>query len=151
MYALEPLTAADFDFRYRVYAATIKPYLERFVDWDDVQHQQMIRSNLIEGGNHVAIVVNGKRVGIAQIEETADLLSLLQIEILPEYQGAGIGSAVIRSLMERANSTAKTMELNVFLSNSGARRLYERLGFVAVDTSDRDVKMRYVPPPTDLR
>jgi ribosomal protein S18 acetylase RimI-like enzyme len=151
MFALEPLTAEDFDFRYRVYAVTIRPYLETFVDWDDAQHEEMIRSNLLESGNHFAILVNGERVGIAQIEETADLLALHQLEILPDYQGAGIGSAVVRSLMQRACAQAKPVELSVFLLNTGARSLYERLGFHVVSESHRDAQMRYVPPPPDLR
>jgi ribosomal protein S18 acetylase RimI-like enzyme len=54
---------------------------------------------------------------------------LAEIEILPEWQGRGIGSAVVRSLMREAASRQKPLTLRVLHINQRARTLYERLGF----------------------
>jgi ribosomal protein S18 acetylase RimI-like enzyme len=145
-FALVPIGIDDFEFRYGVYVQTIKPYIDdRFPDWDDDQHREMMRSNLTTGGNHFAIVIDDVRVGIVQISEYDHLLSIDQLEILPEHQGAGIGTAVMRSLMSRAATIMKPLELQVFVVNTGARELYERLGFEVVKTTDLDLHMSYVP------
>jgi GNAT superfamily N-acetyltransferase len=144
MFSLEPLGPEDFDFRWSVYTATIKPYLDDLIGWTDEQHQQMIRSNLAEG-THAAIVVDGARAGVVQIEETADRISLSQIELLPAFQGQGIGSAIVQRLQERAVAVGKPVELRVFLANTGARRLYERLGFAELERTERDLVMQFRP------
>jgi ribosomal protein S18 acetylase RimI-like enzyme len=145
-FTLEPIGEDDFEFRYRVYELTIKTYLDGMMGWNDEQHRAGIRANLAGSTTHSAIVVDGKRAGVVRIVEHDEVIDLEQIEILPEFQGKGIGTALIDSLIDRARLTGKPIELNVFVSNLGARRLYERLGFYVVSESDRDVQMRYTPP-----
>jgi ribosomal protein S18 acetylase RimI-like enzyme len=150
-FRLEPIDETDFDFRFGVYKATIKPYLDRMFDWSEAEEEAFVRSNLTQTNNHAAIVVAGKRAGIVQIEETADRISLHQIEILPTFQGQGIGGAVVRSLIDRAEVTGKPVHLSVFHANTGARRLYERLGFTVVADTERDAGMVYTPCQTTFR
>jgi len=145
-FTLEPIGEADFAFRYRVYEAAIKPYIDELFGWDETTHRAFIRDNLTANSNHVAIVIDGERVGIAQIEETDDRISLHQIEILPAYQGRGSGAGLIRSLQERSVATGKPIHLSVFHLNVDARRLYERLGFREVSATERDVQMIWTPP-----
>ena len=76
----------------------------------------MIRDQL-SAGTHAAIVVDGKRVGIVQIEETAESISLSQIEILPGFQDQGIGTAVISMLLTKADTEGKRVALRVFTRN----------------------------------
>lgn len=142
--SLEPMSEADGDFRYEVYRVTIKPWLDQIHDWTDEQQRRMILGQLASG-THFAIVRGGLRAGVVQIEERPDAISLSQIEILPEHQGKGIGTAVIRSLMERADDEGKPVVLNVFRVNTSARRLYERLGFRIVAELDHDVEMKFTP------
>jgi ribosomal protein S18 acetylase RimI-like enzyme len=144
-FTLEPLTAADADFRWAVFAATIKPYIDELFDRDEARQRAMITDQLAAGA-HRAIVVDGERAGIVLIEETAEAISLSQIEILPAYQGRGIGTALVHSLIERAVATGKPVHLSVFHANGDARRLYERLGFRQVAETAHDVQMAYTPP-----
>jgi ribosomal protein S18 acetylase RimI-like enzyme len=113
--------------------------------WTEEQHLAGIRSNLAGSTTHFAIVVDGVRAGIVRIVEHDEAIALEQIEVLPQFQGKGIGTTLIESLIERASTTCKAIDLSVFVSNLGARRLYERLGFQVVSESDRDMKMRYTP------
>jgi ribosomal protein S18 acetylase RimI-like enzyme len=145
-FTLEPIDEQDFEFRYRVYELTIKPYLDGMMGWNDEQHRAGIRANLAGSTTHSAIVVDGKRAGVVRIVEHDEVIDLEQIEILPEFQGKGIGTAVVQSLIDRAIRTGNVVDLSVFVANPGARRLYERLGFSLISESERDVQMRYTPP-----
>ena len=144
-FALEPIGEADFEFRYAVYEVAIKPYIDTLFGWEASQHREYLRANLAGSGNHFALVVDGERVGIVQIEEGEDRISLHQLEIMPAFQGRGIGTELVQSLIERAEESGKFVQLSVFNLNTRARQLYERLGFVVVSETERDVQMRFSP------
>ncbi len=54
---------------------------------------------------------------------------LANIEILPDYQGRGLGAAIIHGIIAEADAHHLPVRLQVLKINP-ARRLYERLGFV---------------------
>jgi len=56
----------------------------------------------------------------------------LAIGVRPEARGAGIGTGLISHLLEAARPRYRAVSLSV-RSNNPARRLYERLGFEAVE------------------
>ncbi|MGI8486583.1 MAG: GNAT family N-acetyltransferase [Thermomicrobiales bacterium] len=143
---LEPIDGGDIEFKYNVYSQTIKPYIDALYGWDEDQHVANLWSLLESSRTPPAIVVQGKRVGAVQIEETRPEISLRQIAILPEYQKLGTGTAIIKSLMTRSRATQKPVRLSVFQGNTRARRLYERLGFKVVSESAEDAELAFTPP-----
>ncbi len=64
--------------------------------------------------------------------------------LAPLRQGHGVGSAVLRTVLEGTDAQGLTVGLNV-LQGSAARRLYERHGFVVEAQDPIDVFM--VRPP----
>lgn len=58
------------------------------------------------------------------------------ISVSPKMRGSGIGSSLLRQLIEYARLGGyRTLRLDVIDTNPAARRLYERLGFVATSTA----------------
>ncbi len=57
-----------------------------------------------------------------------DLILLMDIALLPEYRGRGIGTAILHELLQAADRAGKTVMLHVE-PNNPALRLYQRLGF----------------------
>ena len=55
----------------------------------------------------------------------------LSMALLPGHRGRGLGTALLRHLLDRADREHDAVSLSVSLSNP-ARRLYERFGFQAV-------------------
>ena len=64
------------------------------------------------------------------------------IEILPEYQGHGVGTAVIQDFLAAAQAHNLPATLHVLKSNDPARKLYERLGFTIVAEEKHKYKMK---------
>lgn len=143
-FKLEPLTEDDGDFRLVVYRATIKSSIDELFGWGDATQEAMVLDQL-RSGSHAVIVVDGQRTGVLQVEDTAEAILLSQIEILPQCQGRGIGTSVIRSLIDRSDREGKPLTLHVFQTNDSARRLYERLGFVATGEDEHNIQMTYTP------
>ncbi|MGW7278121.1 GNAT family N-acetyltransferase [Streptomyces sp. NPDC054844] len=58
--------------------------------------------------------------------------------LAPHHRGRGLGSAVLRTVLKRADAQGMTVGLNV-LQGSAARRLYDRQGFVVEAQDPIDV------------
>ena len=67
-----------------------------------------------------------------QVSERDTDYNLAQIQLLEEFCGRGIGTLLIRELLERALRDGKTVSLSA-VRNNRAIELYKRLGFRIVD------------------
>lgn len=82
-------------------------------------------------------VADGQVVGHAGLHSVGLSLRraharILGIGIAPEWQGRGIGRRMIERLLDWADNWGGVLrvELHVHADNPGAKRLYERLGFI---------------------
>jgi ribosomal protein S18 acetylase RimI-like enzyme len=64
--------------------------------------------------------------------ETADDLHIVDIALLPQWRGQGIGEALLTDLAAHAGARGKPLTIYVEKTNP-ALTLYRRLGFVAVE------------------
>jgi GNAT superfamily N-acetyltransferase len=56
--------------------------------------------------------------------------------VKPGWTGQGIGQRLLDAMLQEAASTADELRLYTFQRNAGARRFYERNGFVVVGLTD---------------
>lgn len=135
----------DREFLWNLKVAAMRPYVEVVYGWDEhVQHRFFGRGFRPE---RIRIVrLEGEDVGMFELEDRAGGRFLARIEILPRFQGRGIGTAVMEGLMRDARAAAQPFRLQVLKINP-ARRLYERLGFVATGETETHVQMELQPLP----
>ena len=106
----------------------MREYVERVWGWDDERQAAILRGRFRPEGWQI-IQVDNQDVGLLVVEDEDDAMRLAEIEILPEWQGRGIGSSIIRWLMQEAAGAGKPLTLRVLHVNKRAHALYERLGF----------------------
>jgi len=75
-----------------------------------------------------------------------DALFILDVAILPDWQGRGIGAKMLREICEAARGAGVATRLDVFHSNGAALRLFQRLGFESVARSEVFMTME-IPAP----
>jgi ribosomal protein S18 acetylase RimI-like enzyme len=68
-------------------------------------------------------------VGRCYLQQGPDEHRLLDLAILTQWRGHGLGSEVITLLCEGARQSGVPLRLSVWHANLGAIRLYRRLGF----------------------
>lgn len=142
--ALRPASDDDGEFLYQLHRESMRAVIETtWGRWSDAQ-QRAFHFEWFDPQRLSIIVAAGEDVGVLDAEVRADGTAYLaRIEILPEYQGRGIGGRVIQQFGEHArNRAARTVELDVLLENAAAQRLYERLGFEHVADSGLKRRMR---------
>lgn len=148
---LRPVTPEDRDFLWRVYASTREDELKR-VDWDDAQKRAFIdvqfraqHSYYTEhypGADFSVIVADGAPAGRLYVDERPDEIRVMDIAVLPEYRGRGIGTRLMRGLMDKAGRAGKSVSIHVEQFNP-ALHWYTRLGFAAEDDFGVYLLMRW--------
>jgi GNAT superfamily N-acetyltransferase len=81
------------------------------------------------------VVLLADDVGFAALDRKSDKAWLLDmLYVKPEARGKGLGVELIRAAAEHVKEQgADTLALEVLESNTGAKRLYDRLGFTTVE------------------
>ena len=91
-----------------------------------------ITKDVTAGGNvYVAVAeCDGERTGYGEIRTVAGEAQVYNIAIAPEYRREGIGEALLRHLISKAEDDGcMLVTLEVRSSNEAAMALYTRLGF----------------------
>jgi ribosomal protein S18 acetylase RimI-like enzyme len=140
---LRPAAPEDADFLYGVLKATMQEYVAQTWGWDEEWQQAHFREHFDPSKDQV-IVLKGEDIGVLSVEPRQDHVFLSKIYILPQYQRLGIGTRLIRAVLERAHRRDVPVTLRVIKVNP-ARRLYERLGFVQVGETESHYLMKAVP------
>jgi ribosomal protein S18 acetylase RimI-like enzyme len=137
---LRPATPADRDFLFRLYASTREEELA-IVPWPPAAKEAFLRqqfeartsdyeSRFADGDNSI-VLRDGTPVGQLWVRRNPDELRMLDVALLPEYRGAGLGTSLLTELVTEARERKVPVRLYVLVDNP-ARRLYERLGFSPV-------------------
>lgn len=91
-------------------------------------------------------------IGRYYLQRTAPEHLIVDISLLPQMRGHGIGSTLIRHSQAEAMEAGRGMCLHVAHHNPAARRLYERLAFRAEgDAGAAHQFMRWAPPQPQLK
>jgi ribosomal protein S18 acetylase RimI-like enzyme len=91
------------------------------------------------------VLLRGERpVGRLVLDRRVDGIAVVDIALVPTEQGRGTGTAVLAAVLEEADAAGVPVRLHV-VSDNPARRLYEGLGFRAVDTDGVHVSMERLP------
>ncbi len=152
-YSLIPAQSSDAPFLLAVYASTRAEELAQ-VDWTPEQKQAFVAMQYNAQASHYArfypeaeyfiIQCDGVPAGRLIVQRGRTALLLMDIALLPQFQRAGVGTAVICDLMDEARRAGVPVVLHVENFNP-ARRLYERLGFRVCAEESIYLEMEWQP------
>jgi ribosomal protein S18 acetylase RimI-like enzyme len=138
---LRPITPKDESFLARLYASTREQELAQ-TNWSDEQKAMFCRMQFnaqttdyqrnYPDASFDIIERDGVAAGRLLVLRADEKIHVIDIALLPEHRGAGIGTKLLRKLQEEAKAAGKKLSIHVEIFNP-ARRLYERLGFKQVE------------------
>src|SRR4029079_12713278 len=118
---LRPATDADYDFMRRLYHSTREEEMQHF-PFDDAQksafldqqfaaqfehyriHYPTVERNIIEN--------DGKPIGRLWIDEWRDQIRLVDIALMPEWRGSGVGSMLLHDVLRRGEKAGKPVTIH---------------------------------------
>ena len=141
---IRPATSTDTSFlrqlHHRVYRDIV---IRQFGSWDENAQDDWFEKGLADAEFSV-VEENGEPIGAIGVRDAADRLHLVELQILPEFQGRGFGSTLLRTQIEQAQRTQRPIALRVLLENR-AQSLYARHGFSISGRTDTHYLMEWQP------
>ena len=141
MVSLRPITPADTAFLARVYASSRAEELA-VTGWSEEQKEVFCRRQFdaqseyyaanYPGASFQVIERDGEPIGRLYVARWEKEIRIVDITLLPEFRGSGIGTQLLRELHEEAGTAGKSLTIHVERFNR-ALTLYERLGFRQVE------------------
>ena len=142
---LRPVSSSDRDFLLHVYASTREEELAP-VPWTDAQKAAFIEQQFEAQDRHYrehyagasldVVEWDGAPAGRLYVARWSDEIRIIDITLLPEFRGRGIGTRLLRGLLDEAARARRRVSIHVEKHNP-ALRLYARLGFAPI--ADRGV------------
>lgn len=143
--SLRPAREEDYRFAERLYLDSTRPLLQALGRWDEAAVIARFSQSF---QRHPAKVIcaDGGDIGWLQVSRSAESVHLHQVHLRASYRNRGIGSHLIRGIMERTRDAGLPMTLNVVRGNP-AIALYLRLGFQVVSQDAELIRMRWEAAP----
>jgi len=152
---LRPSTAADRELLFEIYASTRAEELAP-LPWDDSSKHAFLAQQFEAqdtyykqhrpDASYDVIVVDARPAGRLYVHRGSDQILVMDIALLPEFRNRGLGTGLLRDLMEEAAATGKRLVVHVEQFNP-ARALYARLGFEQTDDLGVYLELHWTPTP----
>lgn len=150
---LRPSQAADKAFLFQVYASTRIGDIA-LLNWDESQKltfldmqfnaQHHYYTTQFPDAHWDILELEGEGIGRLYTNRRDHEIHIIDITLLPEFRGKGIGSSLLQALMDEAASLNKYVLVHVAQFNP-AIRLYQRLGFRLVSDDGMYKRMEWNP------
>jgi GNAT superfamily N-acetyltransferase len=150
---LRAVGPADEAFLLDVYAGTRADELA-LVPWTDEQRQAFVRMQFAAQqehyqekypeANHDIILLAGRPVGRLYVAREEHEIRIVDIALLPPERNAGVGSYLIRELLDEATRAGKPLRVYVESFNPSLP-LFERLGFYRAEQNGMHILMQWDP------
>jgi ribosomal protein S18 acetylase RimI-like enzyme len=153
---LRPVADADRSFLVDLYESLREPEVAH-VPWDNGLKRAFVEQQFAAQDAHYragypgaaldVIEVDGQPAGRLYVHRGKEDIRIMDIALAPPFRGRGIGTGLLRELMEEAASSGRSLSVHVEMQNP-ARSLYDRLGFVPAGEHGVYVLMRWAQAKT---
>ncbi len=135
---LRPVSAEDREFLFQVYASTRTEEMA-LVDWDDIKKDEFLRMQFAAQDTYYrdnytsasfwVLLFDSRPCGRLYIDRWGSEIRIVDIALLPDFRNKGIGSAMLKHIMEEGGRLGLPVTIHVEQFNP-ALSLYQRLGFL---------------------
>ena len=149
-----PITQDDEPFLYEVYASS-RALEMSVVPWDEAQKEAFLKQQFTAQKHHYLkhypeaqyqiILLDERAVGRLYMDSRESEIRILDVTLLPQYRGAGLGTPLIREIMSEGQRSGRAV--SIYVDNfSPALRLFDRLGFYKIEENGINVLFKWNPP-----
>jgi ribosomal protein S18 acetylase RimI-like enzyme len=150
---LRPEREDDRDFRYGLFcdsrqpefALVLPPPVYQQVMGHQFQAQTVSYRKDFPQARFDIIELDGASIGRIVVDRPGTMIHIVDQAIVPHLRGRGIGTAIMRAIMDDAAAAGLPVQLEVDSENDPSFRLYRRLGFVPIETVQFYLRLEWRP------
>jgi len=153
--ALRPVGPEDQEFLLNVYASTRADEMA-LVPWTDEQRQAFVQWQFTAQQDHYAkhypnasfdiIIADDRQVGRLYVARLDEEIRIIDITLLPAERNAGIGSYLIKQILDEADRIGRMTRIYVEEFNPSLS-LFKRLGFAPSEQNGVHLLLQRNPTP----
>jgi ribosomal protein S18 acetylase RimI-like enzyme len=143
VYTLRPVQREDQELLLEIYSSTRADELA-LVPWDAATKDAFLRSQFsaqqkhylayFPNAAHHIILVDEEPVGRLYVDRSQNKIHILDITLLPQRRGHGIGTQILRDFVKEAEQENRSCSIYVESFNRSLT-LFQRLGFIKTEES----------------
>ena len=142
-FGLRPAVASDRAWLWATKTRCLRGYIEQtYGAWDEDTQLARFDGTFTPEGIHIASI-EGRDAGYLHLQHDPDVIQLFNLMVAPEFQGRGLGTAILRHLQALAQERRLPIRLQVMKVNP-ARGLYERVGFKVIEVEESPTHFRMI-------
>jgi len=138
---VRPARDDDREFLFTTRRDGFRRYVELHKPWDDA-YQRVVAAEDFAAAPVEIIERDGVAIGYQIVERKHDHWWLDEIALVPTERNRGLGSELVRAIMDAARAAGMPLRLNCLRANP-ARHMYDRLGFRVIAEEDARVRMEW--------
>lgn len=142
-YRIRFAAPGDHDLIYTLKAASVRPYVEKIWGWDEDDQRNDFDRDFSHMKQFNVIEVDGTFARFVQYYFAYPYFEVVEIHLLPAFQGKGIGSDILRFLQKVCIAQDRNIRIGCFKENHRAKALYQRLGFMQTEETDTHYILEY--------
>ena len=142
-YKIRFATPHDHDLIYSLKSKSVRPYVERIWGWDEDYQRNDFDRDFFHIEQFNVIEIDGIFVGFVRYSFAYPYFEVMEIHLLPEYRGKGIGSDILRYLQKVCIAQDRNIRIGCFKENHRAKALYQKLGFMQTEETDTHYILEY--------
>jgi ribosomal protein S18 acetylase RimI-like enzyme len=153
--SLRPICEQDELLLRRIFGSTRSEEL-RHVPWDANGKEAFLRQQFdaqhhyyqehFGNASYDVIQLGGEPIGRLYVDRREAEIRIIDIALLPDYRGKGIGTMLLSNITEEACQSSRVVRIHVE-QNNPALRLYERMGFRKTGETGVYFLMQWDPHP----
>lgn len=150
-YTFRPVRDTDEALLLEIYSSTRADEMN-LVPWDAAQKKAFLQMQFdaqqrhyrayFPNASHDLILVDGQPVGRIYVDRRETEIRILDLTLLPEARGRGVGTLILQELMKEAAEADKALSIYVESFNRSLG-LFQRLGFVKMEESSASWLMHW--------
>lgn len=137
---LVPVSHSDYSLLFEIYISSRADEL-KFVPWTDEQKKTFLAAQFQAQTNHYYSTYSNGSFDLIKLDdqpagrlfqaELDDEIRIIDITLLPQFRGCGIGTQLLSEVLESGTNKQKSMTIYLD-TDSPAQTLFSRLGFIPV-------------------
>ncbi len=140
---LIPAEESHREFSYQVKKSAYGDYIKEIWGWEESAQREFHAQDWLNKKPSI-ITYDSRPIGTILITENEDHIEIAQFIIVSEYQNKGIGSHILKDIMDRADHSGRVIKLQYLRINPVAS-LYSRMGFQVIGNDDLFVSVERKP------